>query len=226
MSDKIEITTPEPEAEPELAMPSAAERLRARRVEQMRLAREVAVEKRAAKLREASMARRAPPPMTAERAEPAREPHIPEQEFRRVRQQDRVTGTDLKPHEKKPGWDYQWNVVRILGRPVDRSDIRDFEDNGGWRVVTQRDMPSRANRGDPPDTPVEDKGQILYTRPLSLTLEAKAEDTERAYQQQHDRMMAAASGASAIRGEEGIPKGRRSGVVAVPVQIAIEGVAG
>lgn len=219
----IEAMTPEPEEpKPEL---TPAEQLRARRVEQMRRAREAAVEKRAAKLREASMARRAPPPMTAERAEPAREPHIPEQEFRRVRRQDRVTGTDLKPHERKPGWDYQWIVVRILGQTEDRSRLRDYQDNGAWRVVTARDMPSRADPGMAPDTPIEQDGLILHTRPLSLTMEAKAEDTETAYQQQHDRMVAAASGASAVRGEEGIPRDRR-GLKTVPVQIAIEGVAG
>jgi hypothetical protein len=59
---------------------------------------------------------------------------------------------------------------------------------------------------------------------MSLTMEAKQEDHEYAQRQQRDRMVAASTGKSAIRGEEGMPAGR--GTRVVPGEVSIEGLAG
>jgi len=209
-SDSVSIVSPELEAK------------RARMAKARAAAQRNAAERRAAKRTAADSA---PPPMTAERAEPPREVSLPETHLPTRRGRfERVNGLDLAPHEKKPGWDYQWIAVRVLNQPIDRSRIRDFEDNGGWRVVTAGEIPTRAERGASSDSPIEQEGCMLYTRPMSLTMEARQEDIATAYQQQYDRMKAAASGNSAVRGEEGIPN--RRGVVKVPVEIAIVGEAG
>jgi hypothetical protein len=59
---------------------------------------------------------------------------------------------------------------------------------------------------------------------MRLTHEARQEDLQAAYDQQRDKTMAAATGKSAIRGEEGIPNGRA--VRSVPISVEIEGLAG
>ena len=219
---------------PELTAAQQADVARRERLrEQLAKGRETRMRNRAerlAKQREVQERRAAKPrvmvePVAAGRAEPAREVRLPDSEIpTRRRRHERVTGTDLLPHEKKSGWDYQWLPIRVLNQPVDRARIRDFEDNGGWRLVRAADMPSRADAGTPPDAPIEQEAMHLYTRPMSLTLQAREEDTQTAYQQQHDRMRAAANGQSAVRGEEGIPN--RRGVRTVPVEISIVGEAG
>lgn len=160
----------------------------------------------------------------AQRAEPAREASLPDEPVTRRRRSDRAVGSfDLPQHLKKPGWDYQWIAIRVLNEPVDSSVIMDFRE-GGWRPERCGNWPTLVEPGTPPDAPLERRGQRLYARPLSLTLEAQTEDLQYAQSQQRDRMMAAASGKSAIRGEEGMPNGR--GIRTVPVSIEIEGVAG
>lgn len=165
-------------------------------------------------------------PEPAERAEVAREPRMPDahEPVRRRRRSERQLGAfDVPEHLKKRGWDYQYLPVRVLGEPVDGSLHRDFRE-GGWRPCKAKDWPDLVDPGTPGDAPVETGGQRLYERPMSLTLEARKEDLEYAYAQQHDKMRQAASGVSARRGEQGIPDGR--GVRAVPVEVQIEGVMG
>lgn len=142
---------------------------------------------------------------------------------RRGRAQQTTGGFDIPAHRKKPGWDYQYNTIRVLNQPVDGSEIRNFRENGGWRPVMAKDWPELADDGAAPDSPIETGGQRLYERPMRLTMEAREEDHAYALQQQRDRMMAAAAGKSAVRGEEGIST---RGVRPVPVSIEIEGLAG
>lgn len=161
------------------------------------------------------------------RQEPTREAYrsdAPEPLTRRRRSERTVGGFEVPANRRKPGWDYQWITIRVLNEPVDSARIRDFRE-GGWRPVLARDIPEMVEEGATRDTPIETEGQRLYTRPMTLTNEAKAEDHQYATEQQRDRMMAAASGKSAIRGDEhSIPNAR--GVTRVPVSIEIEGVAG
>lgn len=163
-------------------------------------------------------------PSAATAAMPAREVSMPEVVTRR-RREDRQTGSfNLPDHLKKPGWDYQFMAIRVLNQPVDSSELRDFCDSGGWRAEKARDWPTLVEPGTPDDAPIEMYGQRLYGRPLSLTMEARQEDLEYAQRQQRDKMIAAASGKSAVRGEEGIPTGRA--VRTVPIEISLEGRAG
>lgn len=161
------------------------------------------------------------------RNEPTREQYSPQATevfTRRKRNEQAVGWADIPKHLKKPGWDYQWIAIRVLNEPVDGSDLRDYRE-GGWRPVPAKDMLyEMSETGAAPDSSIEAKGCRLYTRPMHLTLEARQEDDDYARQQQRDRTMAAASGKSAIRGEEGMPSGR--GVRTVPVSIEIEGLAG
>lgn len=195
---------------------------RARLREQLSRGRQTAVRNRAlrkAEARTADDARLAAPPTTAERAEPPREVSLPEAPTRRRSREERSSGWNEVPaREKKSGWDYQWMTIRVLNEPVDGARLRDFHDNGGWQMCRAKDHPSLVDRGASPDAAVETEGQRLYTRPMSLTLDAKQEDYNYALQQQRDRMQAAASG-------ESIPSDRR-GVRSVPLEIQIVGEAG
>lgn len=146
-------------------------------------------------------------------------------QYTRRRRDERTVGSfDIPEHRKKAGWSYQWMTIRVFNQPVDPADIRDFTHNGGWRPVPSRDMPEMADPGDPPDAPIEARGQRLYIRPLSLTLQAQREDMEYAQEQQRDRTLAAANGRSATRGSEGL--GDHRGVKRVPLSIEIESLAG
>lgn len=162
-------------------------------------------------------------PMQAKRAEPTREASMPEV-ITRVRRDQRDSGwADLPQHRRKPGWDYEWKVIRVYNEPVDSSDMLEVR-NAGWRPETAANWPELVEPGTSPDTPIERRGQRLYGRPYSLTLEARQEDLTEAYRQQRDKTMSAASGKSAVRGEDGIPNQR--GVRSVPMEISIEGLAG
>jgi hypothetical protein len=159
----------------------------------------------------------------AKPATPTREPEIPDV-LTRVRREDRqMGGLELPEYRKKPGWDYEYKVIRVLNQPVDPSDFQEIR-NAAWRAEKAVNWPELCEPGTPPDAPIERLGQRLYGRPAHFTAEARQEDLAAAYQQQRDRTMAAAAGKSAIRGEEGIPTGRA--IRAVPLSIEIEGVAG
>ncbi len=160
-------------------------------------------------------------PGPAQRAAPARD----DVEVRtRTRRDQRDSGwADLPPHRRKPGWDYEYKVIRVLREPVDPADMLEVR-NAGWRPELAKDWPELVEPGTPPDSPIERRGQRLYGRPMSLTNEARQEDIQAAYQQQKDKTLAAASGRSAVRGEDGIPNQR--GVRSVPIEISITGEAG
>ena len=146
-------------------------------------------------------------------------------QFVRRRREDRTVGTfDVPSEYQKPGWSYQWMTIRVLNQPVDPGDLRDFTENGGWRPVLAREMPSMTDRGAPTDSYIEVRGQRLYERPLRLTREAQQEDLEYAQEQQRDRTLAAANGKSAKNGSEGM--GDVRGTRRVPLSIEIESLAG
>ena len=108
---------------------------------------------------------------------------------------------DLPPHRKKPGWDYQWQVVSIMGMREDRSKLRDAH-RAGWRPELAKDWPELAE-GLAKDDPIEERGQMLMGRPMSLSHEARVETYNKAKNQEYDRMQAAAGG-KGVGGQEGL----------------------
>jgi len=162
-------------------------------------------------------------PGPAERSAPSREAQ-PEEVVTRVRRDHRDSGwADLPKHLRKSGWDYEWKTIRVYNEPVDPGEMLEVR-NAGWRPEKAINWPDLVEPGSPPDAPIERRGQRLYGRPMRLSVEARQEDLQAAYEQQRDKTMAAASGRSATRGEEGIPSGR--GVRSIPISVEIEGLAG
>lgn len=189
-------------------------------------ARAAKINNRTAKIRtadDAKMAGVGGDPSSATRSQPTRETVTPEI-VTRVRRDQRDSGwADLPQHRRKANWDYEWKVIRVIREPVDPSDMLEIR-NAGWRAEKANDWPEMVEPGTSPDAAIESHGQRLYGRPMQLTMEARQEDLTEAYRQQRDKTLAASSGRSAVRGEEGIPNGRA--VRSVPVEIKIEGLAG
>jgi hypothetical protein len=162
-------------------------------------------------------------PNPAEPSQATRE-GAPEEVITRVKRNERDSGwVDLPRHRRKPGWDYEYKTIRVFNEPVDPGDMLEVR-NAGWRPEKAVDWPELCEPGTASDAPIERRGQRLYGRPMRLTHEARQEDLQAAYDQQRDKTMAAATGKSAIRGEEGIPNGRA--VRSVPISVEIEGLAG
>jgi hypothetical protein len=86
----------------------------------------------------------------------------------------------LDTSEVPPGWSYQWNPVTVLGQGINEivnSDLTMHEN--GWRAVPSTRFAGRwTPHGHVGDIVVD--GLRLEERPLSLTIEAKEEDTARA----------------------------------------------
>lgn len=116
-----------------------------------------------------------------------------------------ISSFDLPQHRKKPGWDYKWEVVTIVGQRVDRAVIRDAY-RAGWRPEKAKDWPellegSVGTIG--PDDAIEEGGQMLMGRPMHLSMEAQVETYNKAKTQERDRMQAASQG-QGLQGQEGL----------------------
>jgi hypothetical protein len=137
-----------------------------------------------------------------QRAEPPRVDADMAPEITRQSLEERqITTFDLPSHRKKPGWDYQWQVVTVYGEKVDRSILRDAH-KAGWRPEKAKDWPELAE-GLKPDDPLEEGGQMLLGRPMRLSNEAQLETYNKAKAQERDRMQAAMGG-QAMGGHEGL----------------------
>lgn len=93
----------------------------------------------------------------------------------------------IPAHYIPHGWDYQWNAVTVLNQGVHeivRGDLGMHEN--GWRPVPASRHPGHWTPHDHEGAIIVD-GLRLEERPMSLTLEAKAEDTARAKAQVRDR---------------------------------------
>lgn len=135
-----------------------------------------------------------------------------------------VTTFDLPVHRKKPGWDYKWEPLTVMGQRVDRSVIRDSF-KAGWRPEKAGDWPELmvgAFEKFAPEDPVEEGGQMLMGRPLHLSHEAQVETYNKAKMQERDRMQSAATGQS-MQGHEGLANVRGIEVrnPSLDVQLAI-----
>ena len=136
----------------------------------------------------------------------------------------RITTFDLPFHRRKPGWDYQWQVITYGGGvKVDRSVLRDAH-KAGWRPEVAKDWPELAE-GLKPDDTIEEGGQMLMGRPLHLSQEAQIEAYNLAKTQERDRMQAAAGGVDARGGESlASVRGVRVGEPSLQVELAVGGV--
>jgi hypothetical protein len=103
---------------------------------------------------------------------------------RRSNASNASNGFELRPESKKPGWDYQWEPIKVLNEPVDNAAFTALHD-GGWRVVHPREMPEECPPGwvESGKNTIERGSQVLYKRPLYLTQEAKADNARRAQEQ-------------------------------------------
>jgi len=85
----------------------------------------------------------------------------------------------------KPGWDYQFNVERVVNQQVDPSNYTASR-RQGWRLVHPDEMPGEM----PPDWDrpyIEIGAQRLYKRPMYLTKQARDEHERVSNQQVIDR---------------------------------------
>jgi hypothetical protein len=160
-------------------------------------------------------------PGDATRAEVEREERydLPERLTRISRYDTANQPLMLPDHRRKPGWDYEFKTISVLGQPVDGSDFA-FWHQQGWRPEQPKDWPELCPPGYSGAT-VDQRGQRLFGRPKRLSQEAAAEDYQAAKQQEIDRMRAA---------QEGRPTGGGAadvrGIVVKPLQFEIEGEAG
>ena len=119
---------------------------------------------------------------------------------------NREIGTDLEPEKrrtrrsrlggsgddfdieawKKPGWSYQWWVIKVNGMEVDNSEYVRIAD-GGWEPVRPNEMPEAVPAGYKANT-IDRKGQRLYRRPDYLTKEALEEDYRIAQEQKNSKL--------------------------------------
>lgn len=166
-------------------------------------------------------------PTEAQRAELAREPTIIGTRGKetdlpaRRRRDERTNAMEIPSHLKKRGWDYQFMSITVLGQPVDRSQIRDYMDNGAWRPCKAGEFRDWGVTDDlPDDAPIEIMGCRLYQRPMSYTVQARQEDFNAAEQQRRDKVLAAAAGRSTGQNDPGMLHNRA--VHTVPLDIQIE----
>lgn len=158
----------------------------------------------------------------ATNAEPAREQRrdTPEHVTRSSRFDLQASQFSIPEHCKKPGWDYEYKAITVLGQPVSGSDLALYH-RQGWRAEKAKDWPDLCPPGYQGET-VDEGGQRLYGRPMSLSVEAKSEDHKAAEQQRMDRLRAAAGGD--IKGGGGLRDIK--GVVPQTLQIEVEGEVG
>lgn len=94
---------------------------------------------------------------------------------------------EIPAHFIPKGWSYQWNAVTVLNQGINeiiRGDLTMYEN--GWRAVPASRHPGHWTPHDHEGAIVVD-GLRLEERPLSLTQEAREEDTVRAKALVRDR---------------------------------------
>lgn len=95
---------------------------------------------------------------------------------------------ELPSHMMEKDWDYQWVAVSVAGdSDICLNMLQDFEANG-WRAVPASRFPGRFMKtGTAGDAAIVRKGQMLMERPMQLSIEAKAEEHNKAMAQMRDR---------------------------------------
>jgi len=109
-----------------------------------------------------------------------------------------------------PGWDYQWNVISVVGNSDVVMDQGMGMHENGWRPVPAERHPGRfVPRGRTGE--IIRGGMRLEERPLALTEQARAEDIKNARQLMRDRDQSLMGGKANLRGNmpEGFAMGGR-----------------
>ena len=140
-----------------------------------------------------------------------------EQVTRKSRGERTLDLMDIPQRCKKPGIDYQYIVITVLGQPVERADLATWSNDGGWRPVLAKDMPGLLAAGDTSQY-IEQRGQRLMFRPMHLTAQARQEDYNEAERVRLDRIEGARSG----RSNHGDGLDNVRGVVPVGLRFDIE----
>lgn len=155
----------------------------------------------------------------AEARDRGRQPEEKHEITRRSRSERSVDRFALPDNWKKRGWDYQFWVSSVLGQPVEgTTEIWE----GGWRPVYWKDVPKPWAPGAKADEQISRGGQLLYLRPMELTMQAKQEEYGAAEQQKRDRIQSALEGR--VSGQEGIADIK--GVRPVALGLSVEGEVG
>lgn len=127
----------------------------------------------------------------------------------------------LRTKLRNAGWDAAYKTVKVLMadiQEVDSTEIRAAY-SAGWRPAKAKDFPELCVPGTNPDATIDNNGQRLFIRPLTLTRKAQEEDLQFANQQMQSRMQATTEGRSVLSNEEGLSD---MGKVVRPVHIALE----
>lgn len=93
----------------------------------------------------------------------------------------------IDPRIIPPGWDYQWNVLEVIGQPQTAQRLAMAEN--GWRPVPAGRHPGLFMPADyNPNAPIIRDGLQLEERPMTLTQEARAEELAKANKQVSDQI--------------------------------------
>lgn len=103
---------------------------------------------------------------------------------------------DVPEKFKKPGWDYEFKTIRIIGADVDGYELASYHQQG-WRAAKPSDMPGMMPPGSTEKT-IDRLGQRLFMRPMYLTDQARAEDYQIAERQRSDKLLSAAGDVEAM----------------------------
>lgn len=133
---------------------------------------------------------------------------------RRTRTEGSGNWAEIPDKYRRPGWDYEYKTSRVNGADVDSSELSAVYEQG-WRPVLARSMPDLVGPGYA-GKHVQRYGQILYTRPMTLTSEARAEDYAIAETQKQDKLQAASA----------VPTARPGLINPFKNEMTIEGVVG
>jgi hypothetical protein len=120
---------------------------------------------------------------------------------------------DFPESGKRPGWDYCWWPFKIVGEEVDASTMVEIR-QGGWVEVPRSHFPTLLPPGWKKPC-IERQGMRAYMRPMRLSLEAKNEAYQQAWEQRESRMRQQQTGDI---GREFAQRDPRAGGVDVKIQ--------
>lgn len=99
---------------------------------------------------------------------------------------------EIPKEYQRPGWSYEYKTDTVLQQPVDPSEKTAVQE-GGWRPVHPSEMPKLVPAGW--DRPfIARGGQMLYKRPMALTIEARQEAVQTAEDQRLSKLQGALAG--------------------------------
>lgn len=133
---------------------------------------------------------------------------------RRTRGASSDNRLELPENRMRAGWDYEYKTTKVMGAEVDSSEVAVYYEQG-WRPVPAKEMPELCPPGYQGKY-IERMGQLLYMRPMRLSVEARQESYELAEQQKFDKLMAASA----------VPTTRPGLINPFKTEMNIEGVVG